>query len=558
MKQVTFLRGLSFYITTLIFLCPNLEATTAFNPSPGSKTASDLTVIEGERIFFIRKRNVEGLLLGDIYSMKPDGSDVQQLTNFSDNFFVTEQPQISGDGRSLAFISNYESWKSAFYTDAFIVDLKNGFFKRVTGYEQKTPVVDFGTVNVTVEDPQNWAISPSAIRISYKGCSNFITGNSAVLTVPANEDIWVKAELAKAKGDLKVVRVQTGGNVELKLNLEAGSLSAEHVFPSNDGSLLAVATNNENVTFPFFTIAIWGTNETEMLAEVAGQRLGGDTYPAISPDGSMLAFCTGQHTLNSLAIVPTDNLNATPTVLAQGSGFGIQAFCAQPTWSPDGSEIVFVYTVLATSYMGTEIQSNLYKVSINGGDPVQVTSFSGSEVVSKPSFSPDGNSIAFSLLKSSGDIFLLSDLINNRYTSDIYAIPSNQKSLSKGAATPVALTNDGNSIDPSWGFVNTGVGVSEHRMPVESFQLFQNYPNPFNSATNIEYEIQKLTDVTIAVYDLLGRLVTVLIDETQAAGHYKTSWYGKDFYGNLVPGGIYIYKITADGLSSSRRMVLKR
>jgi Tol biopolymer transport system component len=55
--------------------------------------------------------------------------------------------------------------------------------------------------------------------------------------------------------------------------------------------------------------------------------------------------------------------------------------------------------------MGTEIQSNLYKVSMDGGDPVPVTSFSGNVVVSKPSFSPDGNSIAFSLLKSSGEIF---------------------------------------------------------------------------------------------------------------------------------------------------------
>ena len=103
MKQITFFWGLFLCITTLIFLCPNLGATTAFNLRLDSRIISDLTVIEGERIFFIRKRNVDGLLLGDIYSMKPDGSDVQRFTNFSDSFFVTEQPQISGDGRSLAF-----------------------------------------------------------------------------------------------------------------------------------------------------------------------------------------------------------------------------------------------------------------------------------------------------------------------------------------------------------------------------------------------------------------------------------------------------------------------
>lgn len=558
LKRFTCFWGLFFWITALVFLCPDAGAVTVSDHHIGSRITADPTAIEGERIFFIRKRNVGGLLLGDIYSMKPDGSDVQRFSNLSDNYFVTELPQISRDGRSLAFISNFESWKSAFYTDAFIVDLRTGLFRRVTGYELKTAAGNFGTVTVQVEDPKGWAISPSAIRISHKGCSNFVSGNAAVLTVPANENIWVKAELAKAKGDLKVVNVQTGGNVELKLNLEAGSLSAEHVFPSNDGSLLAVSTNNENINFPFYTIALWNTHEYEMFAEVTGQRLGGDTWPAYSPDGSMLAFCTGQHTLNSLAVVPTANPETNPTILAHGSGFGIQAFCAQPAWSPDGSEIVFVYTAVVTSFLGTEIQSNLYKVAIDGGDPVQMTSYSGNEVVSRPSFSPDGNSIAFSLLKSYGDIFLLSDLINQTYDSDIYAIPSEEEALRKGRATPVALTSDGNSLDPSWGIVSSGVGISIPQIPVESFRLFQNYPNPFANATSIEYEVQELTHIKITVYDMLGRPVSVLVDRTEAAGHYRKSWDGKDFSGKPVPAGSYIYKTEADGHSVTRKMILKR
>ncbi len=542
MKHITYSWGLFIFITTFLLITSNLGA----------------TVTEGERVFFIRKRNVSGLWLGDIYSMKPDGSDVQRITKLSDKLFVTELPQISRDGRSLAFISNYESWKSAFYADAFMIDLQTGKFKRVTGSEKTSPAVEFGTVSVSVEDPKFWASSPSAIRISYKGCGNFVTGNSAVLTVPANEDVWVKAELAKAKGDLKVIRVQAGENKQLKLNLESGSITAEHVYPSNDGLSLAVALNNESAAFPFYTVSIWDTNKSEMLAQVAGQRQGGDTYPAFSPDGSKLAFCTGQHTLNSLAFVPMDNLDATPTILAQGSNIGIQAFCAQPTWSHDGSEIVFVYTTIATSFKGTEIQSNLYKVSINGGDPIQLTSFSGKEVVSKPSFSPDGNFIAFSLLNSFGDVFLLSDLINLNYTSDVYAISSKKASFAKSESTLVALTNDGHSIDPSWGLVKTSVGLSEERPAVESFRLYQNFPNPFSAATNIEYDIHELNHVRIEVYDLLGQLLAVLIDKTQAAGHYSTSWYGKDVSGKLVPSGIYFYKITTDSYSSSRSMVLQR
>ncbi len=558
MKKTSFFTGLFFGIATGMFFCPGSEAKTPgiVHRTSGKKT--ELKTTQGERIFFIRKRNVGGLWLGDIYSMKPDGTDVQRITNLSDDYFITEQVQISGDGRSMSFISNYESWKSAFYTDAFIFDLQSGSMRRVTGYEQKTPVTEFATVTVTVEDPKNWAISPSAIRISHKGCSNFVTGNSAVLIVPANEDIWVKAELAKAKGDLKVVNVPSGGSATLAMSLEAGSLSAEHVCPSSSGSLLAVATNNENVNFPFYTIAIWGTNEGNILAEVKGQRLGGDTYPAFSPDGSMLAFCTGQHTLNSLAVVPTDHLDGTPKVLAQGSSFGIQAFCSQPAWSPDGSEIVYVYTTIATSFMGTEIQSNLYMVSVNGGDPVQVTSYSGNSVVSRPSFSPDGNSIAFTLSKSSGDVFLLSDLINNTYTSNIYALSLRQAKSAGGVAAPVALTNDGRSLDPSWGLVSSGVGVPEQQGSPDSFQLFRSYPNPFHDATNIEYEIREQTRVTITVYDLHGRLVSVLVDEIQPAGKHRTMWTGTDHSGRYLPGGIYLCRIMTDGFSIGRSMVLQR
>jgi Tol biopolymer transport system component len=295
-----------------------------------------------------------------------------------------------------------------------------------------------------------------------------------------------------------------------------------------------------------------------MLAEVTGQRLGGDTYPAFSPDGTMLAFCTGQHTLNSLAIIPTADLDAEPEILAYGSGFGIQAFCAQPHWSPNGSEIVFVYTALVTSFLGTELQSNLFTIPVDGGEPIQLTSYSGNQVVSRPTFSPDGQSIAYSVLTSSGDVFLLSDLIHQTYSSDIYAISLNKGSPGKGMATPIALTNDGHSLDPSWGIVTDAVDIQRSESLLESIQLFQNYPNPFATATHIEYRVQQPTHLRLAIYNLYGELVDLITDGVQFSGQYRIYWEGKDRAGNPLPGGIYILTCTADGHSLSRRMVLQR
>ena len=61
----------------------------------------------------------------------------------------------------------------------FVIDFITGKIERVTGFEKTTQTTETGTVNVTVNDPKGYAISPSAIRISYRGCSNFVTGNSA-------------------------------------------------------------------------------------------------------------------------------------------------------------------------------------------------------------------------------------------------------------------------------------------------------------------------------------------------------------------------------------------
>ena len=509
------------------------------------------TNLNGERIFFVKKKVVSGLVLGDIYSMNPTGGDVQKLTNFSDSYYVTELPEISRDGKKLTFISNYESWKSAFYVDVFIADLGSGIFKRVTGDERPYPATNLTPIKVVVKDPNRYAISPSAIRVSFKGCTNFVpmASDSMVISVPADEDIWVKAEFAKGKGDIEFIRVQAGAGERIDLTLGDGTISAESCSPSFNGQDIAVSVNYENPYFPFYKIGIW--NESGMpifTQDVGGHSLGGDSYPAYSPNGSMIAYAVGEYTLNSLGIISTSDLSSSPTILVEGSRFGIQGFCSQPNWSPDGSAIVFVYTTIN----GLDIQSNLFKVSVNGGNPTQLTNYSWNEIVSKPSYSPDGSRIAFNHLQNNGGgIFSFVDLINFTYTSNIYYIPSN-------GGQAVALTSDGASIDPSWGIVNSAVDVSEEdHLPTE-FSLSQNYPNPFNPSTKIEYQIPDQarndnTHVQLKVYDILGREVTTLVNKQQRPGSYEVEWNAEN-----NPSGVYFYKISAGNFMETKKMLLLR
>jgi hypothetical protein len=80
-----------------------------------------------------------------------------------------------------------------------------------------------------------------------------------------------------------------------------------------------------------------------------------------------------------------------------------------------------------------------------------------------------------------------------------------------------------------------------------SYRLGPNYPNPFNPTTMLEYAVPASGHVTIAVYDLTGREVTRLIDETIGAGQYRVTWEARD-----APSGIYLVRMQAGTFSSSR------
>jgi len=530
--------------------------------------------LQGEKIFFTKHKFEYGIVLGDIYSMDPNGGNVQQLTNFSKDLFITERPEISSDGTKLAFCSNYEEWKSSNYVDAFILDFATGKLKRVTGFEKTTPTTATGTVNVTVSDPQGYAITPSAIRISYRGCSDFVTGNSATLTVPANEEIWIKAEVARAKGDIEIITVPSGGNSSVQLNLMDGTITAESCSPSPNGNNMAVSRNSETISqqgeaFPWYKILIWDTNQGNPLAEAGGLKQNGDKHPAYSPDGSKLAVCTGELFSNSLAVLSTANITATPTILVEGKSFFNQEFCSDPTWSPNSSDIVFVYTMINSQ---GNLQANLFKVLANGGTPVQLTFYSGNQIVSRPSYSPDGSKIAFNLLTSKNATFTYFDWTFLNFTGNIYTIPSN-------GGTSTSITSDGNAIDPSWGVVSTAVGVEEESEEIpKEFELYQNYPNPFNPSTNIQFTIPSSvisnerersytssnskispsdrndnTNVKLKVYNVLGEEVTNLINKTLTPGVYNISFNAR----GLI-SGVYFYELRMGNYKSVKKMLLMK
>jgi flagellar hook assembly protein FlgD len=73
--------------------------------------------------------------------------------------------------------------------------------------------------------------------------------------------------------------------------------------------------------------------------------------------------------------------------------------------------------------------------------------------------------------------------------------------------------------------------------------LGPNYPNPFNPSTRIPFVVPSAGHVTMTIYDVSGRRVSVLVDRTYDAGQHWAEWNGTNDAGNPVSSGIYVVRL---------------
>jgi hypothetical protein len=98
----------------------------------------------------------------------------------------------------------------------------------------------------------------------------------------------------------------------------------------------------------------------------------------------------------------------------------------------------------------------------------------------------------------------------------------------------------------------SGVNDLPNGLP-KAFRLEQNYPNPFNPTTNIVYDIPQQTHVSLAVLNVLGQEVMVLVDQVQSAGRYKAV-----VDASALPSGVYFYRLVAGNFTQTHKMTLVR
>jgi len=90
-----------------------------------------------------------------------------------------------------------------------------------------------------------------------------------------------------------------------------------------------------------------------------------------------------------------------------------------------------------------------------------------------------------------------------------------------------------------------------------SIKLYQNYPNPFNPSTTISFELSERSNISLVIYDVLGREIYKLIDNKQiSAGSHYAVWNGVHQNGNKAASGIYFYRLVTNRQSLSHSMIL--
>ena len=144
------------------------------------------------------------------------------------------------------------------------------------------------------------------------------------------------------------------------------------------------------------------------------------------------------------------------------------------------------------------------------------------------------------------------------YSSNNGAAWSTAYTAPDGTFYHIAGSRTGSTI---WGVRNNGK-ISRYGTPISgittvgseipsSYSVSQNYPNPFNPTTKINFALPKSGLVTMKVYDILGKEVATLVNEVKNAGSYSV-----DFNASNLTSGMYFYKVSVNGFSEVRKMML--
>jgi hypothetical protein len=241
-----------------------------------------------------------------------------------------------------------------------------------------------------------------------------------------------------------------------------------------------------------------------------------------------------------------------------------------------------LYSVLRTG--------QIYSIDLANGDTTFVTSAGVN--ISGAAFNPLTNELwasalvvigsnkdrIFKINLSTGDTTIIGNTGLNVVNNDIVFDGEGNLYAATGSATSV---NNFISIDKqtgagtvigSIGFSNitgltylpsviTSVENEKDKVIPDLFSLNQNYPNPFNPSTTIEFSLPVTSDVKLTVYNILGEVVNILVNQQLNSGVHAVNWNSTNISGTRLGSGVYFLELKAKGddgkeFSDMKKMIL--
>jgi hypothetical protein len=283
-------------------------------------------------------------------------------------------------------------------------------------------------------------------------------------------------------------------------------------------------------------------------------------------------------------ISPSDSeivLEAAPVKLNWGTRGIVQTYHLQVSTNASFTNLVVDNSNLnSTSYSLNSVGSNsTYYWRINNTNTAGTSVWSNTEVFNTaPAFikvlSPNGGEVLYldstciirwqanitdtvniKLLKGNSTVSVIGNSLAGGTNAYAWQVPS---SLNQDTSYKIMVSDISNNSlyglsSSTFKISSLITGVNSMKNNIIKYELSQNYPNPFNPSTNISFSLEKSSNVTLVVYNILGQKVATLVNNFMQAGNYTYQ-----FNAGKLASGIYIYRIQAGSFTSSKKLVLMK